>query len=668
MHCLSIGTSLGASQLPPMFPFLETCDDPNALGSIGPYHIEVLIGEGATCYVFAGKDPKLQRRVAVRVLKPTLNGNAAARALFNNENRASSQVEHPNVLPVYAICENSEYPYAVLAHCEGKTLGQLLENEDAFSFEETRQLALSITQRLQAIHEAGFVHGDLKPDNVLIGKDLHPVWLSDFGSADASQNTTRYAAPEQIDRADSDHRADLFSLGVILYEMVAGHPPFQSTRSETLAKEITLMPAPPLENAVCPRWYQDLLSSSLEKEPRLRPESAKEVVDALTSSRFGSRHDFKKWLLIGSAFIAMVLGAAAWMSSPKQPLLPLDPAVSIVGEPGIYSTLADAVAAAPPNAVVELQDGVHELGAEVRIRKPIKIVAAKGARPLIRRRKDSPGWIFRLDAPVILERLTLSDHLTVSASHPLIRASAPLTAIRCRFEQIRQASPASAPFPSVIQSTSKVTLERTEIDATSGCVLTSYPSATEPAKEIILKSCAIAAVRGFFFGGKGAERPLSISLTNCHIVAGGVFCFGKENQSAPHWTIERCIIDGGRMFMIRGPWNRFAEEVLSKASWQGHGNVYALTEFLYPWAGDLPNGFRKSLADWRALCPQAEEIDTLESAEPLILSFLPKDHRDLRSKFSRMPPFHAKDLQIRPQMAAQFPGRGGDMSRVGPDA
>jgi serine/threonine protein kinase len=219
---------------------------------LGPYEVLALLGAGGMGEVYRARDTRLNREVAVKVLPERLAGEPEALARFRREAQAIAALSHPNIL---AIHDFGEVAYAVTELLEGETLQARL-GKDLPSIRETIDYALQIARGLMAAHARGVVHRDLKPGNVFITSDGH-VKILDFGLARFSERagsteelstvsrhttpgvimgTVSYMSPEQVRGQSADHRSDVFSLGVVLYEMLGGHRPFQGdTGADTMS-------------------------------------------------------------------------------------------------------------------------------------------------------------------------------------------------------------------------------------------------------------------------------------------------------------------------------------------------------------------------------------------------------------------------------------------------
>ena len=275
---------------------------------IGEYLVHRLVGEGGMGKVFEAEERLSQRRVALKVLRPELSRSEDGRRMFLNEMRILAQLEHPNVVRSLASFEDDGQLVMVLELLEGRTLRQELTARGRLPWSEAVEVTARIAEALAAAHGREIVHRDLKPENVMlttISAEGAPsrrgglaLKVMDFGIAKVleaaratstqSLGTLQYMSPEQIDARAVDARSDLYALGLLLYETLAGVPPFRSASPrELLNLQCTADPAPFDEEVArsLPRAVETLLRSLLSKDPAGRPASAMEVLERLAPLR-----------------------------------------------------------------------------------------------------------------------------------------------------------------------------------------------------------------------------------------------------------------------------------------------------------------------------------------------------------------------------------------------
>jgi serine/threonine-protein kinase len=267
---------------------------------IGEYLVGRLIGEGGMGKVFEAQERLSKRPVALKVLRPELARSEEGRRLFLNEMTILAHLDHPNVVRCLACTEVDGELVMALELLEGKNLREVLIERGRLPWPEAVGIACQIAAALGAAHgqDPPIIHRDLKPENVILLPDGH-VKVMDFGIAKVlealsrttthSIGTLQYMSPEQIDAAGVDARSDLYGLGLVLYELLAGHPPFESASPrELLNLQCTAEPTP-LPDAVrsgLPKGVERLVFALLSKRPDHRPEHAQAVLTALEP--FGS--------------------------------------------------------------------------------------------------------------------------------------------------------------------------------------------------------------------------------------------------------------------------------------------------------------------------------------------------------------------------------------------
>src|ERR1017187_7294160 len=268
---------------------------------IAHYRILEKIGAGAMGEVFRARDERLERDVALKLIHPSCSGNPDHLRRFELEARAAGAFNHPNIVAIYDFGLDEGAPYIVCELLEGKTLRQRLL-EGALPLHLALEYALQIVQGLIAAHDRRIIHRDLKPENLFV-------------------TTVAYRAPEQRRGKPVDHRSDIFSVGAILYEMLAGRRAF---RGETEVDTITavLRETPPeigLEQAEIPVSFQQIVWHCLEKEPEKRFQSARDLGFALETLSDTSSERLTKlkppkprarilpWAIAGALLVAALL-------------------------------------------------------------------------------------------------------------------------------------------------------------------------------------------------------------------------------------------------------------------------------------------------------------------------------------------------------------------------
>jgi serine/threonine protein kinase/WD40 repeat protein len=272
--------------------FLAPSDDPSHIGRIGPYEVVEVIGRGGMGVVLKGLDPSLKRFVAIKVLAPELATSATARRRFAREGRAAAAIGHDHIVAIHAVDTSGGLPYLVMQYVSGKSLQDLIDGKGPLPVEEIVRIGMQAARGLAAAHGVGLIHRDIKPSNILLENCVERVKISDFGLAravdDASltqsgvvAGTPQYMSPEQARGESVDHRADLFSLGSVLYALCTGHAPFRADSTMAVLRRVcdhTLRPIREL-NPEIPDWLEAIVARLHAKDPAARFQTAVEVAD-----------------------------------------------------------------------------------------------------------------------------------------------------------------------------------------------------------------------------------------------------------------------------------------------------------------------------------------------------------------------------------------------------
>ncbi|MEW6690208.1 MAG: serine/threonine-protein kinase, partial [Pseudomonadota bacterium] len=270
------------------------------LKRIGRYDIERVLGEGAMGVVYEGNDPRLHRKVAIKtILKSALDSDSAAEysARFAREAQAVARLNHPNIVQVFDFAEEGELAYIVMELVRGKELKQFFEARERFELKEIVHIMGELCDALHFAHQAGIIHRDVKPANVMIDS-AGRVKLTDFGVARVSDpnrtvaeqtqagtvvGTPAYMSPEQIQSEKLDRRTDIFSAGIILYEFLAGEKPFTGSGAWTIAKKILqeTPAAPSTVNKTLSPLFDHVVAKALAKDVNARYQTARDLGMAL---------------------------------------------------------------------------------------------------------------------------------------------------------------------------------------------------------------------------------------------------------------------------------------------------------------------------------------------------------------------------------------------------
>lgn len=322
---------------------------------LGRYEIVKELGKGAMGVVYEGKDPSIGRRVAIKTARRDMmeRSGLAEEMLerFLREARAAGMLSHPHIITIYDVGEEEGIAYIAMEYVEGKDLDTLLDDQCRFSIEQAVEYGIQICEALHCAHTQGIVHRDVKPANIMI--PTHgPLKVADFGIArthdstltqdGALMGTPSYMSPEQFMGQKVDARADLFSVGIILYEMLTGEKPFTGEALTTIMHHILKSdPTPPIEfNYLIPEALNAVVMRALSKRPQNRYQDGKSMADALRESLKpnpntniinGCEPQIEKTLIAGAAqtgdstpaagsssTVAMQVGAIPGISSSTQ--------------------------------------------------------------------------------------------------------------------------------------------------------------------------------------------------------------------------------------------------------------------------------------------------------------------------------------------------------------
>jgi serine/threonine protein kinase len=296
-------------------PGLEPPRQSDELGRLGPYRVLEVLGAGGMGLVYRAEDVRLQRLVALKVMRPELAARPGARDRFLREARAMAALEHERIVPIYQADEvavgSATVPYLAMPLLRGESLAARLRHREPVPLADGLRIGRQVAEGLAAAHAAGLIHRDVKPANIWL--ELRPrdretgspsacldiqAKLLDFGLARAADGesglsatgqllgTPAYMAPEQAEGRPVDARADLFSLGCVLYELVTGQVPFAGPSTMAILRQLAVhqpLPASQLNPRV-PAALSDLIDRLLAKDPAGRPSSARTLADRLAEA------------------------------------------------------------------------------------------------------------------------------------------------------------------------------------------------------------------------------------------------------------------------------------------------------------------------------------------------------------------------------------------------
>jgi serine/threonine-protein kinase len=344
----------------------EPLDD-RVVAAIGShYELDGEIGRGGMSVVYSARDRRLNRQVAIKVLPPELAYDPAIRTRFTREAQTSAQLSHAHIVPIYDVGERDGIAYFVMALVTGGNLAALLAHVPRPPIDEVRRLLREICDALAYAHQHGVVHRDIKPDNILLDADSGRAIVTDFGIARAMEaggrltatgiavGTPAYMSPEQaVGEREVDGRSDIYSLGVLGYQMLTGRVPFTGGNSMSLLlKHITEPPRPISE---------------------LRPDAPRPLCDAIDRALVKDREDRWPTAMAFSDALGSADGAAvSWRSERREPVRYISPVPAIgraagraprevarpAGRPGASPAVAEQGGRSPRSALAALRGGI----------------------------------------------------------------------------------------------------------------------------------------------------------------------------------------------------------------------------------------------------------------------------------------------------------------------
>lgn len=268
------------------------------------YEIVEVIGSGGMSDVYKAKCHKLNRLVAIKVLKEEFSNDVNFVSKFKMEAQAAAGLSHPNIVNVYDVVDEAAIHYIVMELIEGITLKSYIQKKEKLEVKETIGIAIQVAQGIAAAHEQNIIHRDIKPQNMIISKD-GKVKVADFGIAraataqtlsSAAMGSVHYISPEQARGGYSDARSDIYSLGITIYEMVTGRLPFEGDNTVTIALAHLEEPItrPSIYNPDIPISLENIILKCTEKKPERRYNSVPEVISDLRKVLLSPDENFVK--------------------------------------------------------------------------------------------------------------------------------------------------------------------------------------------------------------------------------------------------------------------------------------------------------------------------------------------------------------------------------------
>ncbi len=262
----------------------------------GRYQVRSRIARGGMATVYLATDLRLERRVAIKVMHGHLADDNQYKARFIQEARSAARLAHPNVVNVYDQGQDADTAYLVMEYLPGITLRDLLNEHPMLTTEQAMDIMEAVLSGLAAAHRNGIVHRDLKPENVLLADDGR-IKIGDFGLARAATaqtaagnallGTIAYLSPELVTRGVADARSDIYAVGIMLYEMLAGEQPFKGEQAFQIAQQHAndTVPTPSSKNSRIPAELDELVLWATARDPEQRPRDAKAMLEQVQETR-----------------------------------------------------------------------------------------------------------------------------------------------------------------------------------------------------------------------------------------------------------------------------------------------------------------------------------------------------------------------------------------------
>jgi len=338
------------------------------------YAVEGRLGAGGFAVVFLVRDVHLKRKLAAKVLSPDVIASHSVLERFRREAETVAQLSHPHIVPLHFIGQKDDLVYLVMEAVDGGSLADRLHREQQLPIDDAARIFGEVASALAHAHKRGVVHRDIKPQNVLLDAESGRALVTDFGIARTAEGgsltatgmvvgTPAYLSPEQVSGEPSDHRADIYALGVMMYEMLAGQPPFTGATPTAVLMKRLAGPPPPLRSLRkdVPPVLEELVDACLATNPDDRIQNAGDIARALTgASPVSGGHTtttrarvlrekkksnlptviFAVIIIVGAAIGAYVMATRTVAMPPATALAPVDSGMVLIPG-GTYPIGAD---------------------------------------------------------------------------------------------------------------------------------------------------------------------------------------------------------------------------------------------------------------------------------------------------------------------------------------
>ena len=319
---------------------------PAAPRQVGRYQITERIGRGGMASVYRAHDPGIDRTIAIKFLHAAYCEEEEYRARFLREARAAGMLSHPNIVTVHDVGEIEGRPYMAMELIEGEPMNELMARSGPMPIRDTLVIVLQLAKALDYAHGKGIVHRDIKPSNIMVLKGTSTVKVTDFGIAHVATGassthqtrvgdvlgTPQYMSPEQTKGSKVDGRSDLFSVGIILYQMLSGAPPFQGDSIVALAMKIATEEPTPVEKlrTDLPQGVRRIVERCLAKQPERRFQTGQELAAAVSQAMRDIEDDARekekprilplrvKWALMMGAIVFAVMAVTGTVVNRQQ--------------------------------------------------------------------------------------------------------------------------------------------------------------------------------------------------------------------------------------------------------------------------------------------------------------------------------------------------------------